>query len=53
MARATHRDFDVVVVDAIDRFFRDLSGLLAALQHLRQYQVAFVSITENLDLTTP
>ena len=45
--------FDVVVVHAIDRFYRDLQGLLKALNHLRRHNVAFISITENLDFTTP
>ena len=37
----------------IDRFYRDLGGLLAALHHLHQHHVTFVSITENLDFTMP
>ena len=45
--------FDVVIVHAIDRFYRDLQGLLKALNHLRQHDVAFISITENLDFSTP
>jgi site-specific DNA recombinase len=53
MARAEQHDFDVVVVHAIDRFYRDLSGLLAALHHLHQHQVTFIPLTENLDFTTP
>lgn len=46
-------DCDVVIVHAIDRFYRDLQGLLRALNHLRQHDVTFISITENLDFTTP
>lgn len=53
MARAEHHDFDVVVVHAIDRFYRDLSGLLSALHKLDEHRIAFVSITENLDFSTP
>lgn len=34
MAHAEQHDFDVVIVHAIDRFYRDLSGLLAALHRL-------------------
>jgi len=45
--------FDVVIVHAIDRFYRDLQGLLKALNHLHRHGVAFISITENLDFTTP
>ncbi len=53
MARAEQHEFDVVIVHAIDRFCRDLSGLLTALHYLDQHQVTFVSITENLDFSTP
>jgi site-specific DNA recombinase len=45
--------FDVVVVHAIDRFYRSLSGLLTTMELLRRSGVSFVSITENLDFTTP
>jgi DNA invertase Pin-like site-specific DNA recombinase len=51
MQHAEQGEFNVVVVHAIDRFYRDLSGLLAALHHLHQHHVTFVSITENLDFT--
>ncbi len=53
MEQAERGEFNVVVVHAIDRFYRDLSGLLAALHDLHQCHVTFVSITENLDFTTP
>ncbi len=45
--------FDVIVVHKLDRFFRNLRGLLEALDKLRADEVAFVSISENLDFTTP
>ncbi len=45
--------FEVVAVHAIDRFYRSLTGLLRAIEQLRQHNVSFVSITENLDFTTP
>jgi site-specific DNA recombinase len=44
---------DVVVVHAIDRFYRNLQGLLKALNHLQEHNVTFTSISENLDFTTP
>ena len=50
---ARHQAFEVVIVHAIDRFYRSLSGLLAALDLLRRHNVSFVSLTENLDFTTP
>jgi len=48
----THK-FDLVIVHAVDRFYRNLQGLLGALDRLNQAGVGFVSITENLDFTTP
>ena len=45
--------FDVVIVHAIDRLYRKLERLLKVLQGFQQHGIAFVSITENLDFTTP
>lgn len=45
--------FDVVVVDKIDRFYRHLGGLLAALDQLNVCGVTFASVQEKLDFTTP
>ncbi len=45
--------FDVVVVDKIDRFYRHLAGLLTALDDLRHMNVAFASVQERLDFTSP
>jgi site-specific DNA recombinase len=45
--------FDVVVVDKIDRFYRHLGGLLATLDDLNSHGVAFASVQEQLDFTTP
>lgn len=53
LAAVEHGCCDAVVVHAIDRFYRDLQGLLGALNHLRQHNVTFTSITENLDFSTP
>ena len=53
MERATRGEFDGVVVHAVARFYRDLGGWLTALHHLHQIHITFVSITENLDFTTP
>ncbi len=50
---AAQGKFDVVVVHAIDRFYRDLQGLLSAFRHLQDLGVSFISISENLDFTTP
>ncbi len=53
LKEAAQGRFEVVVVHAIDRFYRDLQGLLAAFKYLQDHGVSFISITENLDFTTP
>jgi site-specific DNA recombinase len=53
LRQAAEGRFDVVVVHAIDRFYRDLQGLLTAFKHLQDHGVSFLSLTENLDFTTP
>lgn len=53
LAHAEAGQFEVVVVHAIDRFYRSLAGLLRAIDRLGQHNVSFVSLTENLDFTTP
>jgi DNA invertase Pin-like site-specific DNA recombinase len=44
--------FDVVVVDKIDRFYRHLGGLLITLDQLNAMGVGFASVQEKLDFTT-
>jgi DNA invertase Pin-like site-specific DNA recombinase len=53
MAAAHQRRFDAVVVWKIDRFGRSLKHLVTALADLAAYGVAFVSLRDNLDLSTP
>lgn len=53
MLGAKRRQFDVVVVWKLDRFGRSLRHLVNALAELEAVGVAFVSLTDNLDLTTP
>ncbi|MBI5029502.1 MAG: recombinase family protein [Chloroflexi bacterium] len=53
LARAKRGEFDVIVVTSFDRFHRNLLHLLIALDQLRQRNVSFVSVTENIDFTTP
>ena len=45
--------FDVVVVHTLDRWARNLKVLLETVAILNQYGVGLVSITENLDWSTP
>ena len=47
------RKFDAVLVWKIDRFGRSLKHLVNALEDLAAYGVAFVSLRDNLDLSTP
>ena len=44
---------DVVVVHQLDRLYRNLSGFLNFLILLQEYNVRFVSVTENIDSNTP
>lgn len=50
---AKSRKFDVLVIHKLDRFSRRLIVTLSAMEGLRQYGVAFLSISEQMDFTTP
>jgi DNA invertase Pin-like site-specific DNA recombinase len=53
MAAAHRRDIDVVLVWKLDRFGRSLRHLVNGLAELEARGVAFISLRDNLDLTTP
>jgi DNA invertase Pin-like site-specific DNA recombinase len=53
MADARRRRFDAVLVWKIDRFGKSLKHLVNALAELAALGVAFVSLRDNLDLSTP
>jgi len=53
MADVHRRHFDVVLCWKVDRFGRSLKHLVNALADLDAYGVAFVSLGDNLDLSTP
>jgi len=53
MADAHRRKFDLIGVWKIDRFGRSLKHLVNALADLDAYGVAFVSLRDNIDLSTP
>ncbi len=53
MADAHRRKFDLIAVWKIDRFGRSLKHLVNALADLDSPGVSFVSLRDNLDLTTP
>lgn len=50
---ARRREIDVIVVWKLDRWGRSLADLVTSLSELNELGVAFVSLTEALDLTTP
>jgi DNA invertase Pin-like site-specific DNA recombinase len=53
MADAHKRCFDVVAVWRFDKFARSVSHLLRALETLSALGIAFVSLSEQMDTTTP
>jgi DNA invertase Pin-like site-specific DNA recombinase len=53
MSDAHQRKVDAVLVWKVDRFGRSLKHLVNALADLDSYGVAFVSLRDNLDLSTP
>jgi len=53
MADAHKRRFDVVVVWKFDRFARSVSHLLRALETFEALGIEFVSLSEQLDTSTP
>jgi DNA invertase Pin-like site-specific DNA recombinase len=53
MADAHKRKFDVVVVWKFDRFARSVSHLLRALETFESLGIAFVSLSESIDTSTP
>ncbi len=53
MADANRRRFDVVAVWKFDRFARSVSHLLRALENFRALGIEFVSLSENIDTSTP
>jgi DNA invertase Pin-like site-specific DNA recombinase len=53
MADANRRRFDVVDVWKFDRFARSVSHLLRALETFRALGIEFVSLSENIDTSTP
>ena len=52
MADAKRRKFDVVLVWKLDRFGRSLRHLVNALADFESLGIAFVSLSDNLDLST-
>ena len=53
MAEAHKRRFDVVCVWKFDRFARSVSHLLRALEAFSALKIGFVSLSEQIDTSTP
>ncbi|HTV54036.1 MAG TPA: recombinase family protein [Terriglobia bacterium] len=53
IAAAHARMFDAVVCWKLDRLGRSLKHLVTTIEDLQAYGVAFVSLRDNLDLSTP
>jgi DNA invertase Pin-like site-specific DNA recombinase len=53
MAEAHRRRFDAIVVWRFDRFARSVSHLLRALETFKALGVEFVSLSEQVDTSTP
>src|ERR1700677_3814202 len=53
MTDAKRRKLDLILIWKLDRFGRSLRHLVNALAELEAVGVAFVSLTDNLDLSTP
>jgi DNA invertase Pin-like site-specific DNA recombinase len=53
MSDACRRRFDAILVWKIDRWGRSLKHLVTSLAELDAYGVAFISLRDNLDLSTP
>lgn len=53
LKKARQRKIDGIIVWKLDRFGRSLADLITTLNELREMNVAFVSLTEALDLSTP
>jgi DNA invertase Pin-like site-specific DNA recombinase len=53
MADAHKRRFDIVIVWRFDRLARSVSHLLRALETFNALGIAFVSLSEQMDTTTP
>ncbi len=53
IAEAKRRKFDVVVCWRLDRLGRNLKHLITLLEDLQALGIAFVTLAEGLDATTP
>ena len=53
LADAARRRFDAVIVQRFDRAARSVKQLVDTVEHLRGCGVAFISLKEDVDTSTP
>lgn len=53
LADAQDRAFDAIVVWKLDRFARSVSHLVNTINQLETYGVKFISMTDQIDMTSP
>lgn len=53
MAAAGAREFDVLLIWKLDRLFRSIKGLVTTIQDFQALGIAFVSLKDQIDLSTP
>jgi DNA invertase Pin-like site-specific DNA recombinase len=53
LADAARRKFEAVIVQRFDRAARSVKQLVQTLDHLRSCRVAFISLKEDVDTSTP
>ncbi len=54
LLKAAHeRQFDCLVIWKLDRLFRSLKGLVTTIQDFQALGISFISLKDQIDLTTP
>lgn len=53
LSAAHAREFDVLLVWKLDRLFRSLKGMITTLQDLQALGITFVSLKDQIDMSTP
>ncbi|MGE4132564.1 MAG: recombinase family protein [Bdellovibrionales bacterium] len=53
MRDARARDYDVLLIWKLDRLFRSIKGLVTSIQDFEALGIAFVSLKDQIDLSTP
>ncbi|MGE4131888.1 MAG: recombinase family protein [Bdellovibrionales bacterium] len=53
MRDARAREYDVLLIWKLDRLFRSIKGLVTSIQDFEALGIAFVSLKDQIDLSTP